>query len=248
MILPLLLIFGGGAALLALTLRHDDEFGPVPDHKPDMPPSASGPINLPTTRYRKIDAILPQLKQASDASGIPLGLMVGWLAKESGGRLEEVTKLDERGVFQLHPDESKALGLDHQRLSTDMTYSIAGGVALIRKYMGIAQALNVAAPGSDYFWRLVKLLHTMGSGATRTIVKAAEAAGQAGSWRSLEDYALSNEKQLLSATKHSPTKWFPLVDEVAQIGGRFGFGEGGTAVVGAMVATSDIVDPLDCLS
>ena len=246
MILPILLVMGGAAALIALTVSGGDEFGPVPNFQPDLPENAAGPVGYPrSTRYRKIDAILMKLKAAAEASGIPLGLLVGWIAKESGGRLDEVTKLDERGLFQLMPSESKALGLDHQRLSTDLDYSIAAGIALIKRYAAMASALGVAPGGSSYFWKLVKLLHTMGSGATKTIVSAAKNAGEASSWTRLERYALAHEKELLSATKHSPSKWLPLVDAVYQVGAPFGFGDGGTVLVGA--AFGDVVDPLDCL-
>lgn len=236
MLLPLLFLAGGGAALY-LALRDNE---PVPHHEPDLPPMKG------STGYKRIDAILGKLKAAATAAGIPLGVLVGWIARESGGKLEEVTKLDERGLFQLMPSESQRLGLDHQRLSTDVDYSIAGGIKLIQAYMADVSALGVALAGSSYFWRLVKLCHTMGSGATRSIVAAAKAAGAARSWDSLESFALDHDKDILAATHHSPKKWFPLVDAVADVGAPFGFGDG-TAIVGAEPAFNDIPDPLDCM-
>jgi hypothetical protein len=194
---------------------------------------------------------LPELRSASAASGIPLGLLVGWIARESGGRIDEVPKPlkgepdGERGYFQLTPSESRKLGLDHQRLSTDPVYSINAGLALIGSYMGEVERLSVAPRGSAYFWKLVKLAHTMGTGAMRTIVSGAKAEGAVRTWEALEDHALANEKRYLSATKHSPSKWFPLVDAVYQVGAPFGFGAE-DVVVGAALFP-DIVDPLDCL-
>jgi hypothetical protein len=243
-LVPILLILGGGAALLAFALSSSER--PVPVNEPDLPPAPG------STRYKRVDAILDLLKQAAGASGIPLGVLVGWIAKESGGKLAVHpqpgagdTKLDERGLFQLMPAESKMLGFDHQRLSTDPVYSINAGLALIGHYMGEADKLGVAQHGSNYYWRLVKLLHTMGSGAVDKIIAAAKADGAVASWEALEEYATSHDAELLHATKHSPVKWFPFVDEVYATGAPFGFGAA-TTLVGA--SFPDIIDPLDCLT
>lgn len=188
-----------------------------------------------TTGYKRVDELLPQLKQASITSGVPLGLLIGWIAKESGGRLSDTTKLDERGYFQLMPDESKKLGLDHQRLSTDSDYSIAGGIKLIQDYAKKAEALAAAPIGTAYYWRLVKLLHTMGSGAVPKIIAGAKQVGATSSWDALEQHATSNEDRYLHETKHSPTKWFPLVDKVYDAGRPFGFGlDAGTPISSAV--------------
>lgn len=247
MLFPILLLAGGIGALvlIAVSSAKDDE---PPVHEPDIPDPVP-PAGL--TRWKKVNAILPDLKQAATSSGIPLGLLVGWIAKESGGRLDDVTSLGERGLFQLFPDESKQLGIDHQRLSTDLTYSINAGLALIGHYMGIVSRMDVAPNGSSYFWRMVKLAHSMGSGAVAKIVAAAKAAGATGSWATLERYALDHNAELLHATKHSPSKWFPFVDDVARVGAPFGFGSG-EAIVGAGGVSGgkifdDIPDPLAAL-
>lgn len=245
-ILPVLLIGSGLAFIFVLATIDTD--GPVPDHPPDLPPMPG------STGYRRIDAILGALQKAAQSSGIPLGLLVGWIAKESGGRLDEAPKAlkgerdSERGYFQLTPSESDRLGLDHARLSTDPQYSIDAGIRLIGEYMKAVDSLGVAQKGTPYYWDLVKLGHTMGSGAMHTIVAAAQAAGQASSWNALEQFAFDHEAQLKTMTKHSPTKWFPLVDEVAQIGQPFGYGSasGGTVLVGADIF-GDIPDPLNAL-
>lgn len=243
-IIPLLLL-GGGAALLFVALSKSNDDPPV--HEPDLPSAPAG-----QTRWKFVNAILPLLQQAAASSGIPLGVLVGWIAKESGGKLAVHpqpgpgdTKYDERGYFQLMPDESKQLGLDHQRLSTDPTYSINGGLALIGHYMGDVNRLGVAQEGTSYYWRLVKLVHSMGDAAVRTIVDAAKADGSAGSWEALEEYAVAHNSDFLHSTKHSPSKWFPFVDEVYSVGAPFGFGAATTVVGGP--AFDDIIDPLDCL-
>lgn len=246
MIGPLLLTAGAIGAMFLVLSASDD--GPVPQHDPDLPPAPG------STRYKLVDAIMGELRKAAAASGIPLGVLIGWIAKESGGKIGEVTKLDERGLFQLMPSESKMLGVDHKRLSTDVPYSINAGLALIGHYMGDVDKLGVAQRGSSYYWRLVKLMHTMGSKAASTIVSAAKAAGVAGSWDTLEKYATANDSEFLHETKHSPVKWFPFVDQVYDAGAPFGFGiDQLTTVVGAwggvsgVSSYSDIVDPLDCL-
>lgn len=184
------------------------------------------------TGYKRVDAILPQLRAAAQASGIPLGLMVGWIAKESGGKLSDTTSLDERGYFQLMPDESKALGLDHQRLSTDSDYSINAGVLLIRHYQSTINDLmaGVTSAGTSFYWRLVKLAHSMGAGQVKKVVNAAKAAGLANSWDVLEQFAMGT-----SIKGPQPKKWFPFVDSVYSVGHPFGFGSESTAIVGEIV-------------
>jgi hypothetical protein len=188
----------------------------------DTPPDSLPPAPaLGKTGWKLVDKLLPKLQAMSSSTGIPLGLLVGWIAKESGGRLNDKTSLDERGYFQLMPDESRAIGVEHERLSTDSDYSLDAGMKLIRKYQSTINNLDLAgAPaGSTYYWRLVKLAHSMGSGQTKKIVDRAKAAGQAGSWNQLEQFALG-----LSINGPQPKKWFPFIDLIYRIGAPFGFG------------------------
>ena len=143
------------------------------------------------------------------------------------------------------PDESKSLKLDHQRLSTDSAYSINAGLALIGRYMGSVDAFAVAPRGSSYYWRLVKMVHSMGTGQTKKVVDSAIAAGQASTWAQLEAYSIANPPK----KGPRPSKWFPFVDEVYKVGRPFGFGgEDPPAIVGAALAYNDIPDPLDCIA
>lgn len=185
---------------------------------PDALPQAPA---MGKTGYKRIDAILGKLQSAASSSGIPLGLMVGWIAKESGGKLSDTTSLGEKGLFQSMASEDQAIGVDHDRVSTDLDYSIDAGVKLIRHYQSAVNDLNLAsAPaGSSFYWRLVKLGHSVGSGQLRKIVSAAKTAGQVGSWDQLEQFALG-----ISVMGPQPKKWFPFIDLVYQIGRPFGFG------------------------
>jgi hypothetical protein len=244
---PLLLGVGGLAFLGAMFLLADDRHDKQPDLD-EAPPTPTG--SLPLTLYKLINKILGELQKAAQSSGIPLGLIVGWIAKESAGKLAEHpqpgpgdTKLDERGYFQLMPDESKTLGLDHQRLSTDSVYSINAGLLLINKYAQKVDGLGIAQHGTPYFWRVVKLWHTMGGGDVEKLAAGAKSAGQAGNWDAFESHALSGATK----TKHSPAKWFPLVDKVYEIGAPYGFGGAPTTVVGGAVY-DDIPDILDVIA
>lgn len=247
--MPILIILGslGVGTLVAFALASAEK--PVPDHEPDLPPDAPPPAGFPkSTGFKLVDKILPLLKQAADSSGIPLGLLIGWIAKESGGKIGETTKYDELGLFQLMPDERAKVGYtDRDRMMNDYTYSINAGLALIGSYMKAVDALGVATKGSSYYWRLVKLGHSMGSGALRTIVNMAQPSGDARTWSRLENFALAHVDEILHATKHSPEKWFPFVDKVYDVGAPFGFGSSDAAIVGGQVFV-DIIDPLDALT
>jgi hypothetical protein len=98
---------------------------------------------------------------------IPLEFLLGWIAVESDGCIDEVTKppLDERGFFQISRDESKMMKFDHGRLTTEPDYSVQAGIQLVRFYANLARKRYPwATPGSDLFWRVVKLQHAMGGG------------------------------------------------------------------------------------
>lgn len=245
-VIPILLLGLGVGAVVMLALASSER--PVPDHPPDSLPPPPPPGFPRTTGWKLVDKILPQLKAASDSSGIPLGLLVGWIAKESGGKIDEKpTKYGEISLFSLMPDEYKSLGFDDvERLRSDVTYAINAGLALIGRHMGNVNKLGIASKNSSYFWLLVKLCHTMGLGAAQKIVAMAQEAGASTrTWVQLETFALDHNSDILHATKHSPVKWFPFVDLVYSVGKPFGFGSMDD-VVGA-VPFPDIIDPLDAL-
>lgn len=145
-------------------------------------------------RYRLLIPILDRYR-----GDIPLEFLLGWTAVESAGRIDEVTPLplDERGFFQVSRSESASLQLDHQRLTTDPDYSVQGGIRLVRYYAGLAQnRYPWAAPGSELFWRMVKLQHAMGSGLTRTLISSMQAAGVTLTWEAIKRYEVSDGPRL----------------------------------------------------
>ena len=170
-----------------------------------------------------LPALRDRLETACTASGVPLGVAVGWIEVESGGRIGEVTSLGERGLFQLIPDEIEDLGLNAAKLSTDVDYSIQSGMALIalcRKYLrAYAVTLN---DGDELYWRLVKFVHSIGPGAARTIVREAAKAGALTDWDALKVYCQGRDSDYLQRLRHSPMKWIGLVDRMFTIGAPYG--------------------------
>lgn len=251
MIIPLLLV-AGGVAMWAMFITKEKDLvnKPVPQNEPDELVLPVIPGTMPiTTGYKRVDAILDLLKKASESSKVPLGFLIGWIARESGGKLYDVSKLDERGYFQISVDESKSLGLDHKRLSIDPIYSINGGLMLIGKYIRNTDKLDIASKGTPYYWKVVKLGHTIGEGGVHRIVTDAKAAGQTVSWEALRSYATAAQNDE-KYKRLAPKKWFPLVDEIYATGKPFGFGSL-EAVVGAYPTGpvyNDIPDPLDIIS
>ncbi|GAB3510805.1 hypothetical protein GCM10027341_49650 [Spirosoma knui] len=129
----------------------------------------------------------------------PLDFLLAWIKKESDGSIKSHTSLDERGYFQLHPDESKTLNVDHQRLSTDSDYSIQAGIQLVnlraKSAAKYAAMLGVPASGEVYL-ALTKLMHWLPFG-VQNIVSVMKKKGFAPkSWESFKAFCVTNSAEI----------------------------------------------------
>jgi hypothetical protein len=113
--------------------------------------------------------IVDRLDAEASRGGVPLELLLGWIDKESSGRLgyvEPKGDLDEIGLFQISADERtdylKLKPADRAKILTDATFSIRQGVRLANFYQQVLEKKFDIATGSPAVWELVKLCHKSG--------------------------------------------------------------------------------------
>lgn len=98
--------------------------------------------------------------------GLPVDFLLAWMKKESSGRPGVVSKLGERGMYQIHPQgERQLLALndtDWDRLLSDATFDISQGTKLAALYRARATKLlakNGAVWGGKSLYKMTKLQH-----------------------------------------------------------------------------------------
>jgi hypothetical protein len=135
-----------------------------PRRSAEHPTSAARAWSKPATTTKAwVRDLIPLLDR--HRGEIPLEFLIGWIAFESGGNIRSGTRLNERGYFQLHPDQSKDLrlyekfGKKHEELSSDPEFSIKAGIVLVRSFMERVKRLGYQT-GTDLFWRLVRWYHS----------------------------------------------------------------------------------------
>jgi hypothetical protein len=199
-------------------------------------PTAPAPTVHPAAlKPTWVQDILPLLNRYR--GDIPLDFLLGWIAVESGGRIGDITSINERGYFQIHPDESKTLGIEHDRLSTDPDYSVRAGIQLV-KY-DAKWAVSLGFPyGSNLFWHVVKMRHWLPAGVNAIVRDMRQHGGIPNSWDEFRAYAVANRLRIIALIKRATggrwgPKWDPqygvnVVDRMFNYGRQLAAGLGGS--------------------
>ena len=148
---------------------------------------------------------------------IPLNLLMGWIQVESGRDLGSLTSICERGYFQLHPDESIMLGLDHDLVGTNAEYSVQAGIALVKMYRKTVDALSAKygiTKGDDVYWRLVKLCHFIPSAPKKILALMDEAGAKDRSWEGIRTFVTEHKETLQASIKRDPLDGLRGVDHM----------------------------------
>ena len=130
---------------------------------------------------------------------IPLHFLLGWIEVESGRRIDSLTKICERGYFQIHPEEAQDHGIkNHQDISYNSDYSVQAGIHIVKLYVDRAKALAdkfAVSKQSDLFWGLVKLHHWIPSGPLKILKDMQEHGFKPVSWTAFKQYVVSEENR-----------------------------------------------------
>ena len=183
---------------------------PVNNPKPGtvVPPPAKPTASAKLDRFR---GLLPFLNR--DRGDIPLDFLLGWIDVESGGNIGVVTQsLNERGYFQIYPDNSKVLRLDHERLSRDPEYSINSGIKLVRYLARHAQQYGFTY-GTDLFWHIVKLLHWLPHGVQKILenMRKHNIDPTAITWDEFRRHVIRHQPEICQSMRSCKGGWNPLV-------------------------------------
>ena len=180
---------------------------------PRPAPARAGGVGTPAW----VHELLPMLDKYRGATAstpiqyggeLPLYFLLGWISVESGGKLEGPTSIGELGYFQVYPENSTKLGIDHARLRTDPDYSVWGGIRLVR-YLA-AQARAKGFPdGTELLWRVTKWRHWLPAVVDLIVQDMLKnAVDPTKSWDNIENYVRNNQNRLnnlIRATYHKTT-------------------------------------------
>lgn len=175
---------------------------------PAVPPAQCGPSDP--------NKLIPILDKAR--GDIPLEFLLAWVDVESAWVLEPPSVTCERGFFQLYPEDSVKLGLDHDRIGTDPVYSLQSGIRLIneRARQQIERAVKAFGipRGSDLYWHLVKLWHWIPSAPEKILASMSAQGVKATDWESVRGFVHDNSEALRKIIKRDPRDGIRSVDHM----------------------------------
>lgn len=180
---------------------------------------ATSPPAVPPTQCSVSDPskLIPILDRAR--GDIPLEFLLGWIDVESAWVLEPPSVTCERGFFQLYPEDSVALNLDHDRIGTDPGYSIQSGVPFInraRKQIERAVRAFGVPRNSDLYWRLVKLWHWIPSGPEKILASMSAQGVKPADWEAVRAFVRNNFDALTKIIRRDPRDGIRSVDHMFQ--------------------------------
>ena len=172
--------------------------------------SAAAEARLALSDAERVGAAVPHLTEEA-RDGVPLDLLLGWIAKESSGKLgdEERTRqannpdytLDEISLFQISVEERelylKLKPAARARMLTDMAFSVKQGIRLAKFYQGALEQANGVSTESPAVWQLVKLSHKVGLPSVKRLLgKMADATVDpaTASWRDIKTFVAGHPR------------------------------------------------------
>lgn len=148
-------------------------------------------------------------------------MTLGWISVENQGRMACDRSIDdlggECGYCQLDASEAAAVGTDGGTISRDPDASLQSCMDTMDRYGAKLVQLGVT-PGTDAYWLLVKLMHSIGAGGTPLLLAQAAGAGvDVNDWAAVSAYGYANDDSLSRMMGHQPgyvSHWIDVANEV----------------------------------
>lgn len=135
-----------------------------------------------------VGPVLPELRADAAHWGIPVGFAIGWIEVESGGDPQAISSIGERGYFQVGAAEAQDAQIPgFDAITNTVSNSLEAGFRLASYYAQQVKSWGFPAVGTDYYWRMVKMCHAVGSGSAHSLLL--QAGWHALTWSGLESWA-----------------------------------------------------------
>ena len=170
------------------------------------------------------------------AGDIPVDFLLAWMDKESNGKVDAVSPMGERGLFQVFPGdgEQKMLKLsdaDFDKLLTSADFAVKIGVKAANYYKNFGDKLLKKAGATwrgGSVWKLVKLHHAVFGMPKYTILAFSRTNGRGPkSCTELKDFAedaaarnidlVPGNKKFSKKLRALTVRWFKNADETGSV-------------------------------